>query len=270
MDDTEDGKPGGKSNKRRLRIWGHPEDAAALTPEQLREERKVSEAIKGRLIIARKSEECEITDFPISELPEELWYLKDVYLLWANNNKLTILSPLIGNLVRLQVIKLNNNMIKMLPNELGLCVSLIRLWLHNNLLESLPRTIGCLCNLVHLSLEKNNLMELPLEFGRLTSITAMSYDEDKIPGTEVDILGAIHGLTGTERWKSIQSCLRRMDFAHIYKRFEFPVAATVLPFARFPHFLSVLVDLRQVVLSGHQLVDLPYSVISCFSPPGSE
>ena len=104
------------STRKRLRIWGHPEDPNALSPEQLREERKVSEAIKGRLIIAKKSEECEITDFPISDLPDELWSLKDVYLLWANNNKLTVLNPQVGNLTRLQVIKLNNNLIRRLPN----------------------------------------------------------------------------------------------------------------------------------------------------------
>lgn len=72
---------------------------------------------------------------------------------------------------------------------------MVRLWLHNNKLRSLPRTIGWLFKLEHMSIEKNDIYDLPMEFGRLTSLTALSYDENKVPGTEPDILGALVGLT---------------------------------------------------------------------------
>jgi Leucine-rich repeat (LRR) protein len=136
--------------------------------------------IKARLIIARKSEECEITHLPIKKLPDELWSLQSLSLLWANNNQLEFLDPAVGNLAKLQVIRLNNNLITRLPDEICNCASLVRLWLHCNRLTCLPRTMGWLFKLENLSIEQNNIYDLPYEFGRLTSLTALSYDEDKV------------------------------------------------------------------------------------------
>ncbi|KAJ1492817.1 hypothetical protein T484DRAFT_1769982 [Baffinella frigidus] len=137
--------------------------------------------IANRILIARKSEECEIVGFPIKTLPLELWTLHGLTLLWVNNCQLETLDPGIGNLERLQVIKLNNNNIRRIPEEIGHCRALLRLWCHNNKLDMLPRTIGRLEKLEHFSLEKNNLKMFPWEFGRLTSLTALSYDDNKVP-----------------------------------------------------------------------------------------
>ena len=40
---------------------------------------------------------------PITKLPDALWGITDICLLWANNNKLDQLDPAIGNLKKLQV-----------------------------------------------------------------------------------------------------------------------------------------------------------------------
>ena len=167
--------------------------------------KEMHKKIQNRILIAQKSEECEIVNFPITELPIQVWALHGLSLLWVNNCKLEALDPGIGNLQRLQVIKLNNNRIRRIPEEIGNCTALLRLWCHNNRLQSLPRTIGRLEKLEHFSLEKNDLTMFPWEFGRLTSLTALSYDEHKIPGPEyVDVLAALHGKTKDDKWQALQ------------------------------------------------------------------
>lgn len=63
-------------------------------------EREMQAKIKSRLLIAKKSEECEIIGLPITHLPHELWSLHTLNLLWVNNNHLVDIDPAVGNLTR--------------------------------------------------------------------------------------------------------------------------------------------------------------------------
>lgn len=236
------------------------------SPQDIVAAQELAQKIKARLQIARKSEECELIGLPIEKLPLELFSMSELLLLWVNNNKLTVLDPGIGNLQKIQVLKINNNKLTQLPDEIGLCTSLVRLWAHNNRLQTLPRTIGLLEKVEHMSLEKNNITEMPWEFGRLTSVTALSYDEDKLPSQEHhDFVAAVHGLEDVERWKAYMKHLRRMDIAHLYKRLHMPREVLLLPLHDYPCRMMNLVDLRKVVLAGHELMELPLNIIEHFS-----
>ena len=226
----------------------------------------MSKKLKARIEIGKKSGECEICNFPIKKLPLELWSLTELELLWINGNKLESIDASIGLLHHLQVIKVNGNRLTQLPEEIGHLRKLQRLWAHNNRLATLPRTIGLLQKLEHMSLEKNDLDSFPWEFGRLTSLTALSYDEAKVPGQAYpDALAAVVGLKKDERWHALRDFFRRLDSAQLYKRLELPIEVLREPLSDYPSACSLVCDLRKVVLSGHQLEELPLGILASFS-----
>jgi hypothetical protein len=95
-------------------------------------------------------------------------------------NQLTLLSPEIGNLAKLQELHLNNNQLATLPPEMGKLTNLRTLDLSENQLSALPAEIGQLKNLSVLSLFNNKLPALPLEIGQLTNLQYLNLNQNRL------------------------------------------------------------------------------------------
>ena len=90
------------------------------------------------------------------------------------DNKLSVLSPKIGELRTLVNLNLADNQLTVLPPEIGELRRLVELYLPNNQLTVLPPEIGNLVNLTELSLSHNQLTVLPSEIGNLVNLTQLS------------------------------------------------------------------------------------------------
>jgi Leucine-rich repeat (LRR) protein len=88
------------------------------------------------------------------KLPLDLFRIKNVNELWANENFLGTLPTQIAELTALQRLFLSDNELTSLPVQLGLLTKLKWFYAHNNLLRSLPAEIGRLTNLERLVVRK--------------------------------------------------------------------------------------------------------------------
>jgi Leucine-rich repeat (LRR) protein len=84
------------------------------------------------------------------KLPLDLFRIKNITELWADENFLGTLPTQIAELTTLERLYLSDNELTSLPVQLGLLANLKWLYAHNNLLKSLPAEIGRLTNLERL------------------------------------------------------------------------------------------------------------------------
>ena len=97
----------------------------------------------------------------ITKIPVTIGNLTDLTFLSSSKNQLTTLPDSIGNLTNLRELNLTNNQLKTLPDSIGNLKNLQTLEVSNNKLKTLPDSIGKLTKLVLLTIEKNQLKTLP-------------------------------------------------------------------------------------------------------------
>ena len=115
----------------------------------------------------QKLQTLKLTDNMLVSLPDSLFKLSSLQVLWMDVNKLTHLPPGIGRLTHLEHLKLDDNQIVHLPQEIGQLEALQVLQADAAGLTSLPATIGNCRSLVGLYLDDNRLTRLP----DITSLT---------------------------------------------------------------------------------------------------
>lgn len=106
----------------------------------------------------------------LSQLPQEIGYLKNLTALGLSYNQLNQLSSEIGELKNLEALYLSNNMLTQLPPEIKELKNLKTLDLSNNKLTQLPPEIGELKNLKELYLSDNQLTQLPAGIEELNNL----------------------------------------------------------------------------------------------------
>ena len=110
-----------------------------------------------------KSEELDLTDLAINEIPNEVFDLKHLRSLRLTKNNLKSVPSRIGELTELRFLGLNYNYIEYLPIEIEKLTKLTSLDLWNNNLKTLPIELRKLKELQHLHLGFNNLNSIPKE-----------------------------------------------------------------------------------------------------------
>lgn len=105
-----------------------------------------------------------IEELIIADIPE---YYSSLKVLKLENNLLSSLPPLIGNMTSLTVLTLALNRLTSLPQSIGELKTLLSLTLNDNQLTSLPSTLHQLQLLSALNLSFNLLTELPPELSLL-------------------------------------------------------------------------------------------------------
>ncbi|MEO1486014.1 MAG: DUF5018 domain-containing protein [Bacteroidota bacterium] len=94
-------------------------------------------------------------------IPDVVYQLLNLKILYASTQGIETLSPKIGDLEKLEELWLNFNQIAELPKEIGNLKSLKKFAIRNNQLSSLPDEMGDLARLEELQLLQNNLTALP-------------------------------------------------------------------------------------------------------------
>jgi Leucine-rich repeat (LRR) protein len=116
----------------------------------------------------------------ITELPWEVYYIRSLKTLIANNNSLHTIPSEICNLNNLSVLSLSGGIVEVLPKELMLLSNLEILDLSNNRIQAIPSNINKLSNLEVLLLDGNDISEvLPAELSSLTNLKVLSIQFSK-------------------------------------------------------------------------------------------
>lgn len=98
---------------------------------------------------------------------DSIWKLTTLEILDLGTNKLTHLSPQIGQLTALQVLAVNKNQLTQLPVQITRLTNLISLRLGDNLLTHIPKGITRLTDLHSLRLSDNQMTFLPANITKM-------------------------------------------------------------------------------------------------------
>lgn len=117
--------------------------------------RKIKEVKENQL------KELNLSGLNLTEIPAEVFDLKDLTLLELSQNQLTQLPKEIWKLKNLQALDLNHNQLTQLPKEIWKLKNLIILFLQYNQLTDLPKEIATLEYFRVLNLEGNDNLVSP-------------------------------------------------------------------------------------------------------------
>ena len=131
-----------------------------------------------------------------TEVPEEVWELKNVETLVLSGNRLKTVSPKIANLgSSLSRLYLTENELVSLPPEINHLTNLTEFYLNNNHLTTLPNEIWQLKNLKSLDLSQNELTTIsPLIANLADSLVELCLTDTKLISLPPEI-GELHNLT---------------------------------------------------------------------------
>lgn len=129
-----------------------------------------------------------LNDNLISELPSLIGNLKSLKNLLLRNNRLKKICFSIENLENLLSLDLHGNCLRELPNSIVNLPKLGMLDLSKNYLTKLPNSIGNLSGLNHLDLSHNQLTELPSSIGDLVNLFSLSLSFNNIVSMPISIL----------------------------------------------------------------------------------
>jgi len=157
--------------------------------------------------------ELNLIDQRLTELPSELFQLRNLTTLYLGNNKLTFLSPKISQLANLTKFSLGDNRLSSLPTELFQLTNLTHLHLWGNQLSFLPAELSQLTKLKDLSVYKNPLTFPPYELAVQGIEAIREYFASAEEGTrtvaEVKVILVGEGASGKT---SLTRCLREERF----------------------------------------------------------
>ncbi|WP_299457950.1 leucine-rich repeat domain-containing protein [uncultured Microscilla sp.] len=134
-----------------------------------------------------------LSDNQIERIPAWIATLKNLQVLYLNNNQITNIDKLCA-LPHLEVLQLNNNQISRIPESIRGLTNLKRLYINNNLLVEVPTALGELTQLNQLLLAKNQLIDLPDTIGKLINLTSLNLFDNRLEQLP-DTIGNLTQLT---------------------------------------------------------------------------
>jgi len=97
----------------------------------------------------------------LTEIPPEIFKLKNLERLELQENDITSIPSEIGNLTNLKLLALQENEITSIPPEIGNLTNLTGLLLYTNSITEIPSEIGNLINLEDFNLRRNGNLKIP-------------------------------------------------------------------------------------------------------------
>ena len=129
----------------------------------------------------------------LTEIPPEVFDLKQLESLSLRANDLTELPAKIGNLANLKRLDLRNNRLQILPESFGKLTNLTTLIINDNQLVYLPSCLGNLSNLGELYASDNQLEQIPESIGNLRNLRILKLKNNRIESLP-DSVGALSKL----------------------------------------------------------------------------
>lgn len=186
-------------------------------------------------------------------IPAEIGSFSKVEYINLSANNFTSIAPEIGNLTRLEDLRLNDNprLGGILPKEIGNLSNLKILYLNNTLLQgALFPEIGNLTNLEILSLYRNQITSIPPEIGNLNKLRHLSLYFNQLSSLPPEI-GQLSSLTylnaHTNQITSLPSTIGQLT-----NLIEFSVSTNQIT-GNIPIELTKLNKLQKLFLSNNQI-----------------
>ncbi|OWY22704.1 leucine-rich repeat domain-containing protein [Sphingobacteriales bacterium UPWRP_1] len=110
------------------------------------------------------------------------------FLMFTDNNMVSVLPQSIGNLTELRGLYLSNQNLSHLPETIGQLSNLESLHADNNQLQTLPESIGNLHFLKSLYVQNNQLVSLPYTIENLSHLKTLNVSGNKLNNTAFDAL----------------------------------------------------------------------------------
>lgn len=129
----------------------------------------------------------------LTSLPESISHLKQLEKLDLYHNDIAVFPESICLLPQLSELNLNNNQLTQLYKDIGQLQQLQKLYLQNNQLISLPESICHLRQLIILDLGYNQLSILPESIDQLQQLIVLNLNENQLT-TLPDNIGQLHSL----------------------------------------------------------------------------
>lgn len=123
----------------------------------------------------------------LTEIPEEVFDMKDLKVLRLYGNHLDSIPERIGELANLERLYLGKNDIVYLPNSIGRLKKLEILSIQYNELESLPDSLLYLDSLEQLLLNQNNIKSLPDSIGRMKKLSRLELNFNELSALPASI-----------------------------------------------------------------------------------
>lgn len=127
----------------------------------------------------------------LSEIPKEVFLLKNLQVLDMSKNKIKVIPAEIGQLKNLEVLNLSKNRIHDIPSSIGQLVYMRSLILNQNEIETIPPEIGKLTRLIYLDMWSNNLWNFPEELRELSSLQEFDLRNIQLNFKEQDYISSL-------------------------------------------------------------------------------
>lgn len=120
-----------------------------------------------------ETESLNLSKLGLTEIPEEVYQMKNLRVLRLYGNKIDSISPRIQELTNLEKLYIGKNKITHFPPEIGNLKNLKLLSAQYNDIRFLTSAIGKLDSLEQLILNQNQLTALPVEIGQLKNLKSL-------------------------------------------------------------------------------------------------
>ena len=223
----------------------------------LEAEKKIKQALKSG------ATELDLNDIGLTQLPPELWKLKNLKVLKlgyeysGEKNQLKEIPKEIGQLTQLQTLNLSNNQLTALSDSLGQLTQLQSLNLSDNQLTTLPESLGGLTQLQSLNLSSNQLTTLPDSLGQLAQLQTLNLSSNQLTALP-ESLGQLTQLQTLNIFRNQLTALPASPLAQLTQLTELNLSDNQL--TTLPDFLGQLTQLTKLDLSSNQLTTLPESL----------
>jgi Leucine-rich repeat (LRR) protein len=140
--------------------------------------KNLEEALKNKDAVFK----LDLSKQKLSEIPPEVFELKNINELYLDKNRLTVIPEQISELKYLQKFSAQHNEIAEIPGGLLKLTDLYYIDLADNIIETIPNDIDLLNKLETLSLWDNPIAQYPATLGDLTSLKVLDLLHNDISG----------------------------------------------------------------------------------------
>ncbi len=192
----------------------------------------------------------------LTEIPAEVFELKQLESLNLSRNQLKYLPESISNLSNLTQLDLSYNQLINLPKSITNLSNLTQLYLSYNQITNLPESISNLSNLTQLYLSYNQITNLPESISNLSNLTQLYLRRNQLTPLPESITN-LSNLTQLDLGRNQLTYLPE-SISNLSNLTQLDLSGNQL--THLPESITNLSNLTQLYLSGNQLTHLPESI----------
>jgi internalin A len=180
-------------------------------------------------VVSSNSKELNLSNQKLTEIPSEVFQLKNLTTLYLHNNQIVEIPDEIAQLQNLTLLDLCYNQIVKIPDAIAQLQNLIVLNLSDNQIVEITDAIAQLQNLTWLNLSNNQIIEIPDVIAGLKNLITLNFSNNQV----VEIPDVIAGLKNLKRFyishNKIIRILKPIEYLATIDRFDFSNNPLAIP-----------------------------------------